>query len=344
MLLSDESQGLEHQQGMRWIYFLHFLTSIPFFLHGYFPTMLLLLASDMDVGSESISQRLFDNATHHGISLWPYFCGSIVAICSIGTLLDDYGRHTTLLYSSLLFILPMAYITFVPQFSFADGSMDVPSLNMTQGSAFSDELEKLYEGLMYSVTHISYGDIFSQLCFGFFTYAMLLSSATYLVEIAKSHSRGPLMASNVSAIILGFTMAIVIMQFTFRSHVDPAGLGRLHPSTTNFVTHRMKPLFRYYYLLPLILVTLLSIGLTPFPESPYWLMAHRTPADCIASLRQLRQHNAVGQEYGSLYESASREARHDITWKSLFYENSFRYIVLLGLLLQFSFFLSGMQV
>jgi hypothetical protein len=307
---------------------LAWLTGLPFFLHGYFPVLLLLLLDGQSsVGDgASLAVRLLRGL--RGGVLWPYLAGAGCALAASAAAVDSFGRRTTMRIAACLLSLLLLLLTLAPSRWVGGGLAGHPG-----PEAAPVQGEQVFEDFNYSFADASYGAIAILMALGFLINLFVLASLFYIVEVAASNLRGYKTSQAVRQILFGVMVACLVMALypVWGPGDDPLETGRYSP---HWLYLSLGLCFRWHYALPLMLCLAAAVGLGACPDSPYWLMAQRTPADCIASLRKLRETDTVGAEYGAIYEGASEEARQDSGWRSLLAAWPLRYVACLGAALQ----------
>lgn len=86
------------------------------------------------------------------------------------------------------------------------------------------------------------------------------------------------------------------------------------------------------------------VGLSYVPESPRWLLARKTPAECLVSMRQLRRTNDVSREFNDIYLALSSDARLGETWSDILLSKSILYRLMVCCTLQLCQQLVGIQI
>jgi hypothetical protein len=88
-----------------------------------------------------------------------------------------------------------------------------------------------------------------------------------------------------------------------------------------------------------------SIMMVNMPESPRWLLASKTPAECLSSMKQLRRTNDVSREFSAIYCALTSDARLGDGWSDMFlYSRSIRYRMGLSLFIQLVQQMVGIQI
>ena len=78
-----------------------------------------------------------------------------------------------------------------------------------------------------------------------------------------------------------------------------------------------------------LVMILITLSLCFAPESPHWILSHKTPYECIDSLERLRKSNDVSREFKALYLALSEDAKYEESWLELLTNGSLRYRLLL---------------
>ena len=102
--------------------------------------------------------------------------------------------------------------------------------------------------------------------------------------------------------------------------------------------------FTAYFFVPALLSLGMVIVLPGLPESPRWLLAHRTPDECLASMRELRKVHDVKREFSDIYQALSSDARQEDSWMDLLTNQNLRYRVFLTFLLPLCHELAGAEL
>lgn len=102
--------------------------------------------------------------------------------------------------------------------------------------------------------------------------------------------------------------------------------------------------WRVALVLPMAVLVLKTIGLLFLPESPRWILAHRTPTECLESMRQLRRTNDVSKEFHDIYQALSRDARLGESWMDILSSKAIRYRLIISCILQFSHQFLGIEI
>eukprot|EP01038_Epipyxis_sp_PR26KG_P015490 gene15490-20905_t len=102
--------------------------------------------------------------------------------------------------------------------------------------------------------------------------------------------------------------------------------------------------WRFSLLLPMIILIAKILLLNFIPESPRWLLAQKTPAECLLSMRQLRRTNDVSREFNSIYKALTSDARLGDSWVDLFYSRSIRIRIIISIFMQIIQQFVGIQI
>lgn len=254
---SEAEEGSSRLHGRdQWLSVLSALTGVPFFLHGYFPVILLLVLN-RDPGGGTIANQLLGSLLHDGTSLWPYIGGATCALAANASLVDSYGRKTTMHSVSWALSLLLLLLVLAPTKLIGGGCPD----GVSTAAAHTP---KLFESLQHAIVDASYGEIILLTMLGFLVNLFVLSSFLYAVEAAVPTLRGYTAAQAVRQTLYGVMTACIVMTSYSVSKQSDAESVQLS--------------FRWHYALPLLLTAGVGIALAAYPESPYWLMAQRTPA------------------------------------------------------------------
>lgn len=247
----------------RWDYFLSFLTGVPFFLHGYFPVLLLLLLEGGSAKSTSTTDKLLRNLQRKGIYLWPYCIGVMGGLGASSVILDRYGRKTCMQASAWLLSLVLFVLGFAPNAFLTNGG-ETGKLSQHQGNY---DRQFIIQELKYSFYQISYAELIAFAVLGGLLTVFVQAALLFVVESSKPSLRGFHAAACTRQILYGVVVACIAVSF-----FPPV------PTDTNLASDSYALEFRWYYAFPLVLVVAVGTGLSFPPDTPYWLMAQRTPA------------------------------------------------------------------
>jgi MFS family permease len=200
---------------------------------------------------------------------------------------------------------------------------------------------------------IIWGSIFSARSSDMQTVRMLIgilmgivscAAPIYLSEISPGHQRGQVCSIFYFTKCLGIFISSTIFCLVWSSRpIEAPSLmdGSSHESHDAFLSttssvgssqdefnFHLPISLRLYMLIPLIPAVLASLLLPLIPESPRWLLAHKTPAECLDSLRWLRRTKSVNAEFTYVYQALSSDARQEDSWIELFSNRSLRYRLL----------------
>lgn len=289
--------------GSRWLYLLLCLTGVPFFLHGYFPVALLLMMPSHGT-DDAVSSVLFDNLLHNGVSLWPYCLGGLLGLGGSAYLADNYGRKSIIILSSWCLAALLLFLTAAPSSVVGTAAVTavIPHPTGTMGDGYFEQLKAAF-------WQVSYAEMFIFMILGYFVTLLVQTSILFVVETSKPTMRGFDAAVSIRQILYGVAVACLTLNIFPATQRTLVGEKNDHSEAFSHHLH-----FRVPYAVPLLFVVVLGIFILVFPESPYWLMAQKTPPgpslcvlnsfifsndfyasliECIDSLRKLRQTNAV---------------------------------------------------
>lgn len=102
--------------------------------------------------------------------------------------------------------------------------------------------------------------------------------------------------------------------------------------------------WRVALVVPIVVLLVKIVGLLFLPESPRWILAHRTPTECLESMRQLRRTNDVSKEFHDIYQALSSDARLGESWIEILSSKTIRYRLVTACVLQFSHQLLGIEI
>lgn len=253
---------------------LSFLISIPFFLHGYFPVILLFIIKS-GTAELTVTDQLMTNLVHGGASLWPYCSGVLCGFAASSILPDRYGRRACILLSSGLLSLLLLLLTLAP-------SALVGSAGTTAAATSLKDMEKgesIIAELKVSLMSASNVTIFGTFSLGLLVSLLFQCALMYRVETSKSSQRGFDISKCTRGILYG-----VIVAGVNATIFPPIGTSNYSSVDTLKAYDRLSfhvLEFRWYYAIPLVLSFIVSAGMLLFPESPYWLLAQRTPTGTL---------------------------------------------------------------
>lgn len=148
---------------------------------------------------------------------------------------------------------------------------------------------------------------------GYIVGTLVATSAVFISEISTPLERGRSLAQMNVFQISG---AVVCGIFYYSFYTEFETGWRLDIST------------------PVVLLVFQVFILFVVPESPRWTLAHKTPSECLLSLRQLRRTNDVSREFSGIYKALSHDARLGDGWIDMWTHRSIRYRLRLCGLLQ----------
>jgi hypothetical protein len=145
--------------------------------------------------------------------------------------------------------------------------------------------------------------------------------------------------------ICGLLLPLLFSQTALGSGLFPllTLLGMLAALLTSQSTLNQQDGWRICVAFPVLPSLLVLVTLVFVPESPIWLIAHKTPMgtnvnlissstltidtiDGYAALEKYRSGEDITMEFNSLYRALSYDARHDQTWRALLItDRSMRY-------------------
>ena len=102
--------------------------------------------------------------------------------------------------------------------------------------------------------------------------------------------------------------------------------------------------WRACMVVPIVVLTLKASVLSLLPESPRWLLALHTPAECLESMRQLRRTNDVSIEFNDIYLALSSDARLGETWIDILSSKTIRYRLFICCVIQLSQQMMGINI
>ncbi len=159
---------------------------------------------------------------------------------------------------------------------------------------------------------------------GWLVSIMMVSASLYISEVSMNFDRG----SNIIYLIISSIVGSIVAIIKYMMIFSLAGnLG-----------------WRLAFILPILLV-IAAVSITAYlPESPRWLLARKTPSECLSSLRLLRRSNDVSLEFNDVYLALTRDARLGDSWLDIIQSRSIFYRFIITLLIQILSFLVGIQI
>jgi MFS transporter, SP family, major inositol transporter len=102
--------------------------------------------------------------------------------------------------------------------------------------------------------------------------------------------------------------------------------------------------WRVCLIVPIVVLIIKAAVLSLLPESPRWLLALRTPAECLDSMRQLRRTNDVSREFNDIYLALSSDARLGESWTDILSSKTIRYRLFVCCVMQLSQQMMGINI
>jgi MFS family permease len=102
--------------------------------------------------------------------------------------------------------------------------------------------------------------------------------------------------------------------------------------------------WRVCLIVPIVVLIIKAAVLSLLPESPRWLLALRTPAECLDSMRQLRRTNDVSREFNDIYLALSSDARLGESWTDILSSKTIRYRLFVCSVMQLSQQMMGINI
>ena len=159
---------------------------------------------------------------------------------------------------------------------------------------------------------------------GWLVSIMMISASLYISEVSMNFDRG----SNIIYLIISSIFGSIIAIVKYSAIYSLSGnIG-----------------WRLAFILPIIFVIAAVSIMTYLPESPRWLLARKTPSECLSSLRLLRRSNDVSLEFNDVYLALTRDARLGDSWLDILQSRSIFYRFIITLLIQLLSFLIGIQI
>lgn len=177
--------------------------------------------------------------------------------------------------------------------------------------------------IIWNVFTNSGGDFLTSRFFIGWAMGILLStSPVYTSEIALTAHRGFTIGMLALTTITGSLIAAPLF-FLLKNY----GIG-----------------WRVCLTVPVVILIIKAGVLTLLPESPRWLLALHTPAECLDSMRQLRRTNDVSKEFNDIYLALSSDARLGESWTDILSSKTIRYRLFLCCVIQLSQQMMGINI
>lgn len=177
--------------------------------------------------------------------------------------------------------------------------------------------------LVWSALTVSGADLLTSRFFvGWTSGVLMATSPLYTSEISTSAERGR-------------SVGILALMITG---------GSLFSGIFYYIFKRFEFGWRIVTALPALVLFAKIALLTGFPETPCWLLAHKTPAECLISLRQMRRTNDVSKEFNDLYRTLTSDARLGDSWGEILAHRSIRLRMLTACVMQAGQQLLGVQI
>ena len=204
-------------------------------------------------------------------------------------------------------------------------------------AAASHVLFSFYTWRIADMSNIFSSRIFVNISLG----AMMTAAPIYLSEISLGIERGQSCAALYFCTCIGSLLACI-----FHLPVSLVGVTFDEAKSYPDDDHGIPFAIGLYLTAPIIISLIMSLLLPAIPESPRWLLAHRTPQEALESMRILRKANdaEVQGEFSDIYMALASDAREEDSWWDLFTNQSLRYRVFLTFMLPLCHELAGAQI
>jgi MFS family permease len=185
--------------------------------------------------------------------------------------------------------------------------------------------------------------------------SMISTAPLYLAEVPTGFQRGQACSTYYLCCCMGSVTAVIMYIFFTLMYGDTAACsvsgaaditqGSQGTTTTAGACDNLMPSWFTLYMFPPGLVSLGMVVMLPaLPESPRWLLANKTPDECLTSMKQLRKVNDVKREFSDIYQALSSDARREKSWWDLLTNQSLRYRVFLTCFLPLCHELTGAEM
>jgi len=174
-----------------------------------------------------------------------------------------------------------------------------------------------------TVTESGANVLSSRFCMGWAMGVLVATAPVYCSEISVDECRGQNIAFLSFAMAVGSLVSCIVYALLFSF---PFG-------------------WRLSLLVPIAVLTFKFGMLCYLPDSPRWLLASKTPPECLSSMRRLRLTSDVNREFNGIYRALTSDARLGDGWGDLFIvSKSVRVRMLLCLFIQLQQQMVGVQV
>ena len=161
---------------------------------------------------------------------------------------------------------------------------------------------------------------------------MISTAPLYLVEISTGFDRGSVCSAYFVCYCTGCVVSCALFIILTTIYGDTAMCNVVNDDGVVSATACDDPMPGWatlYYFVPGLLSLGMTIIIPALPESPRWLLAHKTPDECLDSLKALRKTNDVKGEFSDIYQALTLDARQEDTWGDLLTNETLRYRVFL---------------
>ena len=177
--------------------------------------------------------------------------------------------------------------------------------------------------IIWNVLTVSGADFLTSRFFvGWATGMLLSTSPVYTSEIAVTANRGYTIGMIGLTTIIGSVSAGLLFNI-----LKNYGVG-----------------WRACMIVPITVLFLKAGVLSILPESPRWLLALHTPAECLESMRQLRRTNDVSKEFNDIYLALSSDARLGESWIDILSSKTIRFRLFICCVIQLSQQMMGINI
>ena len=177
--------------------------------------------------------------------------------------------------------------------------------------------------IIWNVLTVSGADFLTSRFFvGWATGILLSTSPVYTSEIAVTANRGYTIGMIGLTTIIGSVSAGLLFNI-----LKNYGIG-----------------WRACMIVPISVLFLKAGVLSILPESPRWLLALHTPAECLESMRQLRRTNDVSKEFNDIYLALSSDARLGESWIDILSSKTIRFRLFICCVIQLSQQMMGINI
>ena len=307
----------------QYIQLLSFLVGAAGIIAGYEKTAICLLSSESSMSINKYDINSDDDINIININNLNYNNNNVNKNQPVGPNICSLVTHSIGIGVGALLSLPFA---------------DLLGRRFTLTAASASHV--LFSFYTWRIAHISSlfsSRIFVNISLG----AMMTAAPIYLSEISLGIERGQSCTALYFCICIGSLLACI-----FHLPVSLVGVTFDETKSNPDVDQGIPFAIGLYLTAPIIISLTMCFLLPAIPESPRWLLAHKTPQEALESMRILRKANdaEVQGEFSDIYMALASDAREEDSWWDLFTNQSLRYRVFLTFMLPLCHELAGAQI